>query len=354
MNSVRRQKGLLSIIMTLMVVLAMIPNTVFADTVEKNLVDYTGLQQGTTSTRIYMLNCGTLETDFPNVFADKNEYTSRWNIKVNTNETTYFDNYILDKPDSRKEIEFVFSIGGSGMNHLDITKETFRKGITDYVKILDSEGNELARDIDMVFTPHPGSGGGTGSGPSRAVDVIVKVAPNTLNADEIYRFAILSGLSSGKNALDKDIYFTFATAPILAESVTLDKTSITLDEGKTETIAAKVTPDNVTNSSVVWSSSDETIATVDENGNVKAVKAGTAVIKATSGDGQASAECQITVKAVAKDNGAQGGAASGSDKSGGLTNTGDPMSDQALFILVALMILAAGTMVVVVRKRQRQ
>ena len=130
MNSVRRQKGLLSIIMTLMVVLAMIPNTVFADTVEKNLVDYTGLQQGTTSTRIYMLNCGTLETDFPNVFADKNEYTSRWNIKVNTNETTYFDNYILDKPDSRKEIEFVFSIGGSGMNHLDIThnKRNVQKG----------------------------------------------------------------------------------------------------------------------------------------------------------------------------------------------------------------------------------
>ncbi|MEI3502800.1 MAG: hypothetical protein V8Q42_03740 [Anaerovoracaceae bacterium] len=42
---VKKRSGLLSIVMILMIVFAMMPNMVFADTAEKNLVDYTGLQQ---------------------------------------------------------------------------------------------------------------------------------------------------------------------------------------------------------------------------------------------------------------------------------------------------------------------
>ncbi len=370
-HHVKKRSGLLSIVMMFMIVFAMMPNMVFADTAEKNLVDYTGLQQGTTSTRIYMLNCGTLEKAYPAVFADKNDYTSRWNIKVNTDETGFFDNYITDMPDSRKEIEFVFSIGGSGMNQLNINDEVFRKGVTDYIDILDTEGNKQSRNVDMIFTPHTGSGGGTGGGPSRAIDVIVKVAPDTLNANETYRLAILSGLSSGRDKLDKDIFFTFTTAPILAESVTLDKTSLTLEEGQTESVEATITPDNVTDSTVVWTSSDEAIATVDENGNVKALKEGNAVIKAVSGDGNASAECQVIVKAAAKDNNDQNGDDKKPDDkntndknpdnknvnnkkvNGNTVSTGDPMNGHVLCILVILMIAAVITMIVVVRKRQR-
>lgn len=370
-HHVRKRSGLLSIVMMFMIVFAMMPNMVFADTAEKNLVDYTGLQQGTTSTRIYMLNCGTLEKAYPAVFANKNDYTSRWNIKVNTDETGFFDNYITDMPDSRKETEFVFSIGGSGMNHLNIEDEGFRKGVTDYVDILNTEGEKQPRTVDMISIQQDGSGGGTGGGSDRAVDVIVKVAPNTLNANETYRLAIRSGLSSGRDKLNKDILFTFTTAPILAESVTLDKTSLTLEEGQTESIEATITPDNVTDSAVVWTSSDEAIATVDENGNVKALKEGNAVIKAVSGDGNASAECQVIVKAAAKDNNDQNGDdkkpgdKNTNDKNqdnknvnnkkvnGNTVSTGDPMNGHALCILVILMIAAVITMIVVVRKRQR-
>lgn len=90
--------------MILVMVFTMLPGMVFADTSDLNLVDYTGLQQGTTSRRIYMLNCGTLEQEFPAVFADNNEYTSRWDIKTNADQTEYFDNYIMDKPDSKADI----------------------------------------------------------------------------------------------------------------------------------------------------------------------------------------------------------------------------------------------------------
>lgn len=283
--------------MILVMVFTMLPGMVFADTSDLNLVDYTGLQQGTTSRRIYMLNCGTLEQEFPAVFADNNEYTSRWDIKTNADQTEYFDNYIMDKPDSKADIEFVFSIGGGGMNHLDITDENFIKGVTDYVNIVDMNGDQYERNIDMIYTPHPGSGGGTGGGPSRAVDVIVTVAANTLKANETYRLALTSGLSSGRDALNKDIYFTFTTAPILVESIELDKTSTTLYKGETETISVKaVTPEDATDKTITWSSSDESVAVVDQNGKITAVGEGRASVTAASNDGNASAACEVKVE----------------------------------------------------------
>ncbi|WP_127499237.1 choice-of-anchor I family protein [Paenibacillus glycanilyticus] len=60
-------------------------------------------------------------------------------------------------------------------------------------------------------------------------------------------------------------------------------------------LTATVVPANGASSSVTWSSSDSGIATVEQNGKVTPVKAGTAVIKATSADGYAIAESTVTV-----------------------------------------------------------
>ena len=79
-------------------------------------------------------------------------------------------------------------------------------------------------------------------------------------------------------------------------SVTLDKTSLTLDVGDTETLTATVKPDNATNKAVTWSTSNKNVATVDQNGNVKAVGAGTATITAAASDGSGkTATCEVTV-----------------------------------------------------------
>ncbi len=79
-------------------------------------------------------------------------------------------------------------------------------------------------------------------------------------------------------------------------SVTLDKTSLTLDVGGSDTLAVTVKPDNATNKAVTWSSSNENVATVDQNGNVKAVGAGTAIITAAASDGSGkTATCTVTV-----------------------------------------------------------
>ena len=83
---------------------------------------------------------------------------------------------------------------------------------------------------------------------------------------------------------------------VLAAEIQLDKTSLTLTEGDSEKLTAVVTPDDATDKNVAWISSDEAVATVDQDGNVTAVSQGTATITATTTDGSnLSAECLVTV-----------------------------------------------------------
>ena len=84
--------------------------------------------------------------------------------------------------------------------------------------------------------------------------------------------------------------------PIAVEGITLDKTTATVEEGATVTLTATVTPDNATDKTVTWSTSNETIATVS-GGVVTGVKAGEVTITAKAGD--KSATCTVTVTAAA-------------------------------------------------------
>lgn len=95
---------------------------------------------------------------------------------------------------------------------------------------------------------------------------------------------------------------TKVTVTTKVEQIALSKTEGVLTVGNSVTITATVTPDNATNATVSWTSSDETVAKVDSNGKVTAVAAGNATIKATSeSDGDVSADYALTVnKAAAK------------------------------------------------------
>lgn len=77
-------------------------------------------------------------------------------------------------------------------------------------------------------------------------------------------------------------------------SVTLNKSALSLEVGKTGQLSATVLPNSATNKSVSWSSNNEAVATVSSKGIVKAKKAGTAVITATAVNGK-SASCTVTV-----------------------------------------------------------
>ena len=76
-------------------------------------------------------------------------------------------------------------------------------------------------------------------------------------------------------------------------SVSLNKTSLTLEIGESETLTATVLPSNATDKSVTWTSSAQSVATV-ANGTVTAVGSGTATITATTSNGK-TATCTVTV-----------------------------------------------------------
>ena len=78
-------------------------------------------------------------------------------------------------------------------------------------------------------------------------------------------------------------------------SVTLNKESLTLYVGDSETLSATVYPETPTSSFVIWSSSDNEVASVTVMGVILAKTAGTTTITASSLDGNSSASCQITV-----------------------------------------------------------
>ncbi len=91
---------------------------------------------------------------------------------------------------------------------------------------------------------------------------------------------------------------------VLVESITLNYTSLTLTEGDSAALTATVLPENATDKTVSWTTSDAQVATVSQSGVVTALKAGTAVITATAGD--KTATCTLTVEAAAVPGGSGG------------------------------------------------
>lgn len=85
-----------------------------------------------------------------------------------------------------------------------------------------------------------------------------------------------------------------APEQVAVTGMTLEKKSIEVEKGKTETINAIITPENATRKAITWTSSDTNVATVT-NGVVKGISAGTAIITATTKDGNFTDTCEVTV-----------------------------------------------------------
>ena len=82
---------------------------------------------------------------------------------------------------------------------------------------------------------------------------------------------------------------------VRVSGVTLDKSELSIKEGDTETLVASVLPYNASNKNVTWSSSDDSVATVD-NGVVSGVAVGNTNITVTTEDGGYTAQCATSVK----------------------------------------------------------
>ena len=123
----------------------------------------------------------------------------------------------------------------------------------------------------------------------------------TVNATTGYIYAVKAGSAkiyaeATDGSGEKDyITVNVTSGPIYVDSVTLSRTSISLEEGENYTLYANVFPSNADNRTIAWSSSNENIAEVS-NGIITAKTAGTAYIYARATDGSEKyAQCQVTV-----------------------------------------------------------
>ncbi len=88
---------------------------------------------------------------------------------------------------------------------------------------------------------------------------------------------------------------------IALEGISLTKTA-TVELGKTLTLSPTFNPSNATNKIVTWTSSDESVATVDNAGRITTKKVGSTIITVTSQDGNKKATCTVTVTQAANNN----------------------------------------------------
>ena len=167
-----------------------------------------------------------------------------------------------------------------------------------------------------------------------------------------------SQLSQANSALLQAVdAFKNAAKPVTG--IQLSQESLTLRPGETAQLEATITPEDAVTSALHWTSSDESVATVDQNGLVTALKEGTVTITASSTDGsQVTASAQITV--VPKDSSSQepGGGSeipdnsqdSGSSSGNNNVATGDY---SGIFLAVGAVILVLALAALMVLKKQR-
>ncbi len=87
---------------------------------------------------------------------------------------------------------------------------------------------------------------------------------------------------------------------IKIESITLNKTAITLGVGKEKVLIAGIVPENATNKELKWESNDSSVAEVDQSGKVTAKSAGSATITVNTKDNQHPTTCTVTVKNICR------------------------------------------------------
>ncbi|MBQ9599867.1 MAG: Ig-like domain-containing protein, partial [Clostridia bacterium] len=78
--------------------------------------------------------------------------------------------------------------------------------------------------------------------------------------------------------------------------VILSRNTLTMSEDASVTLAKKITPVSTEDKTVVWTSSDDTVAKVDTNGTIRSLKAGSATISATTVSGGYTGSCSVVVE----------------------------------------------------------
>lgn len=137
--------------------------------------------------------------------------------------------------------------------------------------------------------------------PDNAADKTVSWSSSDQNTVSVDRAGAIKALAVGSATItakagSKSASCKVTVMPIVVESVKLDRTELKLFKGETAKLTATVRPSDATEAAVTWSSSDDKVAAVDQDGNVTAAGLGKAQVIASAGS--CSAICSITVEAA--------------------------------------------------------
>ena len=127
---------------------------------------------------------------------------------------------------------------------------------------------------------------------SSSDDAIAAVDESGLVTAHALGSAIITASAVDGSGVKSECEITVVPTP--AESISLDKTEVSLKATESVTLSATIAPETTTDKTVTWSSSDENVATVDGNGKVTAVAVGETTVTATAASG-VKTECKVTV-----------------------------------------------------------
>lgn len=141
--------------------------------------------------------------------------------------------------------------------------------------------------------------------PSNSTDKTVKYTSRNKNIATVSSNGYITAKKPGKtrivaNCDGKTASCTVTVNPIPVKSLTLDKSSLTLEIEKSQTLKATITPSNATYSKITYSTSNSSIASVNSSGKIVAKKIGTVTITASCDSKVAT--CRVTVKECTQTN----------------------------------------------------
>lgn len=222
----------------------------------------------------------TLDTELETLKAEKDNLKEAYDEAFEAWETK------VDNGASETEIE-------EAKTAYETAKTTWQNKVTEFNTKVDeynAKADEIENDVNALIPTYVESNWVKTEDGSFSVDL------SQFSGDRAFAIWVKLVCSDGTIAYDVADYSMSGTKPkeIAVETITLDKSEVTIKEGSNYTLTPTITPEDATNKLVIWTSEDENIATV-EDGKITAVAEGTTTITATTKDGEHTATCKVTV-----------------------------------------------------------
>ena len=189
--------------------------------------------------------------------------------------------YVIAKVDGKEaKVKVEVKVPLTGIELADKTKIDLIKGQTSNKLVVNYLPDDTSDDKTVTWTS--------------SADSVATVENGVITAKSKGTATITATVGNFTDTVEVEV------TEIPLNSISIDKKDFDLGIGRSQKLGVLLNPENTTDDvKVVWSSSDDKIATVDEQGNVKAIAEGTATITATVGNKTASVK--VTVNEVLPD-----------------------------------------------------